>query len=448
MVTQRDQLPPRVVALMRNHDLGRDSVRVAAIKNISMSTVEPIVQSHCMGGAEAFGRSVSRQSLHARGHLRCRATYLLLASGALQRGGGSLGPLARARHHLVATHAGRERGLDTHSWASPSAAKGRGGPRPHVGEGGSVELYACVGKPIRCKRSFRPRRRTSSSSPARCLTLVYAPLEPHTAVPCARRPPRWSRCLPPFLFSRPLSLFRSLACCAAAMAFVFAPPLVTPPRQGSPLWRPPAMATSPPPRGSDGGLPRTAWVAAPATAATAARAAARVGNGTPDGEWRRAAAAAAPMTTALTDQETVDEAALRAADIQEALADLAELRCRIVQGEERLGSPSTVGLGWGWSSRRGCGRTVLGAPESPVVMCFHGFGRLRGCGRMVRPAALLATTDHGLLTLFVPHVCCVLHPDDHRFVDLWARAHEGSPTGGWCRSTPARDGRTGRIARG
>ncbi|GAB0496557.1 hypothetical protein MMPV_007870 [Pyropia vietnamensis] len=72
----------------------------------------------------------------------------------------------------------------------------------------------------------------------------------------------------------------------------------------------------------------------------AARAAARVGSRAPDGGWRRAAAAA-PTTTAPPDRETVDEAALRAADIQEALADLAKLRCRMVHGEERLGSPST-----------------------------------------------------------------------------------------------------------
>lgn len=94
------------------------------------------------------------------------------------------------------------------------------------------------------------------------------------------------------------------------MAFVAATTLVTLHRRPPQPRRVAAMAASPAPRGGDGGLPRTAWVAAPATAT-------------------------AP------EREAVDEAALRAADIQEALADLAELRCRVMQGEERLGSPAT-----------------------------------------------------------------------------------------------------------
>lgn len=122
------------------------------------------------------------------------------------------------------------------------------------------------------------------------------------------------------------------------MAFVAATTLVTLHRRPPQPRRVAAMAASPAPRGGDGGLPRTAWVAAPATAATAARAAARVGSGS-----RRSAAVVGPPATATApEREAVDEAALRAADIQEALADLAELRCRVMQGEERLGSPATV----------------------------------------------------------------------------------------------------------
>ncbi|KAK1868611.1 hypothetical protein I4F81_011096 [Pyropia yezoensis] len=127
------------------------------------------------------------------------------------------------------------------------------------------------------------------------------------------------------------------------MAFVLAHALVT--RHGRPPSSRPrrqyTMAVPLSPRGADGGLPRTAWVAAPATAATAARAAARVGaGGVADGGWRRAAAAA-PATATAPDRDAVDEAALRAADIQEALADLADLRSRVLKGEERLGSPAT-----------------------------------------------------------------------------------------------------------
>lgn len=130
------------------------------------------------------------------------------------------------------------------------------------------------------------------------------------------------------------------------MAFVLAPALVT--RHGRPPSSRPrrqyTMAVPLCPRGADGGLPRTAWVAAPATAATAARVAARVGaGGVADGGWRRAAAAA-PATATAPDRDAVDEAALRAADIQEALADLADLRSRVLKGEERLGSPATVCL--------------------------------------------------------------------------------------------------------
>eukprot|EP00168_Porphyra_purpurea_P013350 TRINITY_DN3665_c0_g1_i4.p4 TRINITY_DN3665_c0_g1~~TRINITY_DN3665_c0_g1_i4.p4 ORF type:complete len:147 (+),score=48.05 TRINITY_DN3665_c0_g1_i4:333-773(+) len=117
------------------------------------------------------------------------------------------------------------------------------------------------------------------------------------------------------------------------MAFIPTPALLAA-RRRSPLRRPRVCAMAP---GGGGGLPRTAWVAAPATAATAARVAVRSSPADVKDARLAAAAAAAPVPVL----DTVDEAALRAADILEALTDLADLRRRVVAGEGRLGSPTT-----------------------------------------------------------------------------------------------------------